>query len=158
MDVNSSNVSHSPSRSSRSMPTRTRSHYINSSDWADVLAFSVLDNKKDYTGNASRRLTQREIIKVLQVTRNLNPDFIGHITLKASATETRSLLKRVLDQGTHIFWFTLSHIYNFTVPKGLRSKLSSELWAHVNWATLTHVTVHSIDIMAYIEPIWIVSH
>ena len=137
MVVDSTNVRDSSSGSNSAMSNRigvtsvarTKSHYINSCDWADVLAFSVLDNRKDYTGNASRRLTQREIIKVLQVTRNLNPDFIGHITMSASATETRSLLKRVLDQGTHIFWFTLSHIYNFTVPKGLRSKLnlSSEL-------------------------------
>ena len=124
MTVDSTNARDSSSGSNSAISNRigvpsvvrTKSHYINSCDWADVLAFSVLDNRKDYTGNASRRLTQREIIKVLEVTRNLNPDFTGHITTRASAAETRSLLKRVLDQGTHIFRPTLSQIYSFTLP------------------------------------------
>ena len=76
-----------------------RSLYISQCDWDEVLELSVLKNRKDYTGNAVKRLTKQQIIMVLRAARDLYPEFEEHISNRLSAQETRMLLKRVMDQG-----------------------------------------------------------
>lgn len=88
-----------PERIGATRVARRRSLYISQCDWDEVLELSVLKNRKDYTGNAVRRLTKREITMVLRAARDLNPEFEEHISNRLSAEETRMLLKRVMDQG-----------------------------------------------------------